>query len=165
MMAPIADTDPQATSRNPLRWLFSAPGEPITPLRIVGWWEVRRIPYNVFIGVVGYMSFVIASISAYSTGLLGPMDEMFHPFVLLMVPIAGNLCYTGGWVVEVALRRLRPSLTRRFGPELLKAGLWISLFVLALPVIYWGGFRILQKTNVVSPPAFFEQARERESPE
>ncbi len=58
---------------------------------IIGWWEIRRIPYNIFMMVVGYLSFYIAYISI--------------PLIYLLIGLGLNLLYTSGWLFEIMLSR------------------------------------------------------------
>ncbi len=132
-----------------LRWLFAAPPEPVTALRVVGWWELRRIPFNFVIGGFGIFAFVIFSISIYSAGVLQPGEDAVEPFALLLAPIVANLCYTAGWLVDAPLRWIRPSLSPRFTPLLFRLGLGFSLFVISLPAVIWGGYRLLQLVHVL----------------
>lgn len=56
---------------------------------IIGWWEVRRIPYNIFMMVIGYLSFYIAYISI--------------PLIYLLIGLGLNMLYTGGWLFEITV--------------------------------------------------------------
>ena len=133
---------------HPTRWLFATPAEPVTALRVVGWWELRRIPFNLVIGVFGLVAFAVFATSIYSAGVLQPGEDAIEPFALLLAPIAANLCYTLGWLVDAPLRLIRPSLSPRFTPLLFRLGLGFSLFVISLPAVLWGGYRLLQLLHV-----------------
>ena len=126
------------------RWLFTPPQEPITFFRVVGWWELRRIPYNLIIAVAGAISLTISFISIVSTGTLGPGEDAVEPIALLFAPIAINVCYTAGWLVEAPLRLLLPYLSPGTSPSLFKLGLGFSLIVVTTPAVYWGSHRLLQ---------------------
>jgi len=138
-----------SNSLHPIRWLFVAPHEPLTALRIVGWWELRRIPFNLVIGLFGVFAFAIFATSIYSAGVLQPGEDAVEPFALLLAPIAANICYTAGWLVDAPLRFIRPSLSPRFTPLLFRLGLGFSLFVISLPAVIWGGYRLLQLLHVL----------------
>ena len=129
---------------HPIRWLFAAPCESVTALRIVGWWELRRIPFNLVVGIFGIFAFTVFFMSICSAGVLEPGEDAVEPMALFLVPIAANLCYTAGWLVDVPLRFIRPSLSPRFTPLLFCLGLGFSLFVISLPAIIWGTYRLLQ---------------------
>ena len=134
---------------HPIRWLFTAPSQPVTAFRVVGWWELRRIPFNLFVGVFGLLAFGVFATSIYSTGVLEPYEDAVEPFMLLLVPIAANICYTAGWLLDAPLRVFWPSLAPGFSPLLLKLGFGISLLLIAFPAAYWGGYRLLQLCHVI----------------
>ena len=131
-----------------IKWLFASPREPVTPLRVVGWWELHRIPYNLIVAVFGVFSFAIFATSIYSSGHLQPGEDAVEPFALLLAPIAINIAYTAGWLVDAPLRLLRPTLSPGFTPLLFIVGLAFSLVVISIPAVLWGGYRLLQLLHV-----------------
>ncbi len=54
---------------------------------IIIWWETRRIPYNVVMYFVGYLSFYICFVTI--------------PLVYLVIGITLNIFYTFGWIIEL----------------------------------------------------------------
>jgi hypothetical protein len=134
-------------------WLFTPPQEPISPRDAVVWWERRRITYNLVVGAVAIVSFVIYWISIASSGVLKPGDDVIEPLALLaapiVAPIAINICYTAGWLMDVPLRFIVPSLSSRFTLRLFVIGFAFSLFVVSFPAIFWGGYRLLQLIHVL----------------
>lgn len=133
----------------PIRWLFAEPRAPITVWRIICWWETRRFHYNVAIFVAGYVAHVILSLSISSAGVLETDEDAVEPFMLLLVPIAANLCYTGGCIVDALWRANQPTLSPRMTPLLYKIGLGFSSAVISLPALIWGGYCLLQICGVV----------------
>ena len=136
-------------SFHPIRWLFAAPPEPVTTLRVIGWWELRRIPFNVIVGGFGILAFIVFADSIYSAGVLQPGEDAVEPFVLLLTPVAANICYTAGWLVDAPLRFVYPSLRAGFTLFLFRLGLSFSLLVISLPAVIWGGYRLLQLLHMV----------------
>ena len=119
-------------------WLFSAPPETATIGKIIAWWEVRRIPYNLIIGSVGVVSFLLFLFFITHSNVLEPGEDAEEPLALIAAPILINICYTSGWVVEAALRSLDVVKTRKTGLLLFKAGSAFSLIVVLLPSVTWG---------------------------
>lgn len=129
--------------------LFTAPSKPVRPLDAFYWWEQRRIPYNVIIGGVGVVSFIIFIIGLYAVIDLEPGEDAFEPVALFFAPILINLGYTAGWLVDVPLRIILPSLSPQFTLNLFRLGLGFSLFVVSFPGIYWGGRLLLKITGLL----------------
>lgn len=135
--------------RHTMQWWFTAPEEPVTTRRVIGWWELRRIPFNLIIGSVGLLALGIFITCIESAGVLQPGEDAVEPLALMIAPLLANLCYTGGWLVDVPLRLICPSLSSRMTPQLFILGLLFSLFVITFPALLWGGYRLLQLLNVL----------------
>lgn len=79
---------------------------------IIIWWELRRIPFNLLVGLAGIVTLaVILAVAAIASEKFGePLGLPDPPFIALFMVIgyavAANLCYTGGWVAEILARRL-----------------------------------------------------------
>jgi hypothetical protein len=54
---------------------------------IILWWEIRRVPYNIIIYIVGFLSSYISYVTI--------------PIVYLMIGISLNVIYTLGWIIEL----------------------------------------------------------------
>jgi hypothetical protein len=54
---------------------------------VILWWEIRRIPYNIVMGFIGYLSFYIGYVTI--------------PLVYLVIGLALNILYTFGWMIEL----------------------------------------------------------------
>jgi hypothetical protein len=54
---------------------------------IILWWEIRRIPYNVVMSFVGYLSFYIGYVTI--------------PLVYFVIGLALNIFYSFGWIIEL----------------------------------------------------------------
>jgi hypothetical protein len=117
---------------------------------VIAWWEVRRIPFNVIVGVYGAVCLVVFFWAITTSGHLRPGEDAVEPIALLAAPFGINLLYTLGWLVEGLARLLRPDLSPRFGPLLLKTGLALGLFLITLPAVLWGGYRLLQLVGFMS---------------
>jgi hypothetical protein len=127
-----------------------APEQPPTPWwRVVAWWEVRRIPYNILVGLYGVFCLFAFFWAITTSGRLPPGEDAVEPMALLVAPFALNLCYTLGWLMELTARILLPSLSLRFGPFLLKLGIAFSMFLISIPAALWCGVRLLQVAHLL----------------
>jgi len=131
-------------------WLFTNPQEPRSLWRVIAWWELRRIPFNIIVIVYGALGFVIFLWAITTSGHLQPGEDAVEPIALLAAPFVVNLLYTLGWLVEVPARHLVPGLSCGFGPMLLKLGLGLGLFLISMPAVFWGGYRLLQLVGIAS---------------
>lgn len=118
------------------QWI-SRPETDMRPRDVILWWERRRFTYNVVIGLVGIMSVLLFTEFITSSGGLQPGQDAVEPIALLLAPFIINICYTAGWVVELAIRMVR-GYNPRVGPTLLAVGTGFSLFVFLFPTVFWG---------------------------
>jgi len=119
-------------------WLLAVPREPTTIGRIIVWWEIRRIPYNLIFGCIGIVSLALFFFFSTGSGSLESGDDAVEPIAIIAAPFLMNLFYTLGWIVESSLRISGVSKTREVGVFLFKLGCAFSLFVIWLPTIVWG---------------------------
>lgn len=109
----------------------------------MAWWELRRIPFNIIVGIYGLVCFALFSWGITGSGHLMPGEDAVEPIALLAAPFVINVLYSLGWLVEVPVRLLRPGLSPGLGPLLLKSGLGLGMVVSSLPAAYWVGYRLL----------------------
>ena len=114
------------------------------------WWEKRRIPFNLIVGVYGLFCLTIFMVSIITSGHLGPGEDAVEPLALLAAPFGINVLYTLGWLVEVPLRLVMREHGSSVGPTLMKLGLGLGFILTSLPALLWGGYRVLQLVGIVS---------------
>jgi hypothetical protein len=83
----------------------------------IGWWESRRVPYNLIVG--------------NEFGL--PDPPIFGVFLVLLYGIGANLCYTFGWIGELSIARLWPREADRFASRSFSLGLPLSVLLTLTP--------------------------------
>lgn len=130
-------------------WFFTPPAPPLTPLGALRWWELRRIPFNLVIAVYGLLCFAVFLWAILGSHTLQPGEDAIEPLAIIMAPFFVNVAFTFGWLVEVPVRLVRPSLGAWFGPFLLRLGLGLAVFLITLPAAWWSGFRVLQLLGVI----------------
>jgi hypothetical protein len=113
-------------------FLFPAPAKRTTGA-IVGWWEKRRLAYNVAVGSSGLVSLGLTWLlwalppNGASPGI---------PWVLPVVfGVAANICYTLGPAVELAIEKMFGRDILPTGPVLYRMGLTFSVGLTFLPVL------------------------------
>ena len=131
-------------------WLFSNPKNPDSPRQVIAWWEMRRLPFNLTIGVYGAVCLVIFVAAITMSGDLQPCEDAIEPLALIAAPFVANALYTLGWIVELTYRSIEPDVSPRFGPRLFKLGLGLGLFLITVPAAFWSGYRLLQWTGLAT---------------
>lgn len=119
-----------------LRWSRSPGSDSFW--EILGWWELRRIPYNLIVGGVGVVSCgVILAVAAIGSELfdepLGlPDPPIIAVFVILAYGVAANVCYSGGCIAEWLVRKVWRERAGAFGEiSFVLGGLFSILLTLA----------------------------------
>ena len=115
--------------------LLSWPTEDAAEYRrtdIVRWWEARRLHFNVYVGVVGIITWLLVLIAG--SAAVKPGEDFEEPLAMIFGPIIyafiANACYTLGWIADTASSQSRP----RIG--LYKAGVVFSIVLTALPGVW-----------------------------
>jgi hypothetical protein len=101
---------------------------------VIGWWEKRRLSYNIAVGAAGVFSY-----AAVQLILLLPPRPMPIPLApSLVIPmvygVIANLCYTGGWMAELWLRRALGRQADTAGPAIFRYGFVFSVGLTLFPI-------------------------------
>ena len=71
-----------------------------------------RVPYNLIVGATGLATGTIMLITGFVAEIfLGepvgiPDPPLFVIFAFVFYAIMANICFTGGWVIELAVHRI-----------------------------------------------------------
>ena len=105
-----------------------------TPSEVIGWWEARRMAYNVAVGSTGLFTITAVHLIAR----LPPFPESIPLEPTLIVPVIygllANVCYTGGWVSELWIRNMLGREMEPVGPTLFRYGFAFSVGLTLFPV-------------------------------
>jgi hypothetical protein len=115
------------------RLLFPLPDYRRTPLTLLRWWEARRLTYNLLVGGAGLVTLAVVGL----VSLLPPRPALPAGFPWLGVVVYGvlaNVCYSLGWLVEMAMRALWRNEAPHAGPALFRQGLSFSIGLTLLPI-------------------------------
>jgi hypothetical protein len=118
-------------------FLFQENTEPRSWRQVVAWWELRRIPFNIILLVLGLPSLFLFYWFVSHSGQLKPGEDAVESLSLFAAPLIANFFYTGGWVIELVLRQYMPNKHPKYGPFLFKCGLVFSAIVILLPTFIW----------------------------
>lgn len=117
--------------------------------QVIGWWESRRPSYNLIVGGVGIFTCAAILMIAATAAILfhsdfGAPNGMFAIFGIVVYGILANVCYTGGWITELLVRKLWPEEADRFAKTTFSVGLTFSVFLTLLPAFILGGMGFLE---------------------
>jgi hypothetical protein len=105
---------------------------------IVGWWETRRVPYNLIVGGTGILTcivvaiFVAGSILFFDADFGSPLSGLVG---ILIYGVMANICFTFGWVAELVVRKAWPRQADRFATESFSLGLGVSVLLTLTPAV------------------------------
>ena len=110
-------------------FLFPAPAKR-TAGAIFGWWEKRRLPYNLIVGGAGLASVTWMWV-AEAILRSGFVSFPWQPIVI--VGVLANICYTLGPITETFIEKLWGRDVLPAGPVLYRMGLTFSVGLALLP--------------------------------
>jgi threonine/homoserine/homoserine lactone efflux protein len=119
----------------PVTLNYQAPAEaPMVGWAIVRWWEYRRLFYNGAMLAVGLI--IVAAVWAISA--LGKLDMLVSPLFFVVDVIAyaffANVCYTGGWILDLAWKEPDADAAARRRRGIFLAGLIFSCLITTIPL-------------------------------
>ena len=113
------------------RYFFTPLYYPLSPFQVIGWWERRRLAYNVCVGSAGLLSLGVLV-------WLHPQRSAMADFGLVvgvgLYGLAANACYSLGWMADLALRKVLGIRAPDLAPVLLRYGFVFSLGLTLLPI-------------------------------
>jgi hypothetical protein len=139
-----------ADSESPRFWLFNfTNGSEIwrrdasvaSTWDVIGWWEIRRLAFNLAVGCAGILSclmVLIVSIAAstlYDSDFGMPDPPIFAVFGVFFYAFIANVCYTSGWLAELVVRAVWPTQSRRFARVSFRIGMIFSVILTLVPGI------------------------------
>jgi hypothetical protein len=117
---------------------------------VIGWWETRRIAYNLIVGGTGILTCVVDLLIAAASSIFfksdfGTPNGAFAIFGVIFYGLMANICFTGGWITELIVRRVWPREADRFATTAFSLGVAFSVLLTLVPAIVIGtvGFFLL----------------------
>jgi len=103
-----------------------------TRRQVVRWWESRRFRYNLYVGSVGLVTWVLVLIAG--SAAVKPGVDFVEPLAMIIGPLVygffANVCYSFGWLVDTVFFRGVP------GIRLYKSGVLFSVAITAIPGLW-----------------------------
>lgn len=121
-------------------WLFSRRAPAEGAWGIVKWWELRRIPYNLLVGLTGVLSGLVSltfAVMAERRGLEVPWPDppLFVLVVVGLYGVAANVCFTAGWMSELVARRIWGARAEAYGEISFCVGTVFSVLLTLFPTL------------------------------
>jgi hypothetical protein len=118
---------------------------PVTSAKdVIGWWESRRIAFNLIVGTAGILTSIIVGVVGLGSSILFGSDfglpdpPLFALFGILIYGTMANVCYTGGWIAELVIRKIWPHEADQFATLSFSTGFAFSILLTLAPGIVIG---------------------------
>ena len=134
--------------------LFTVNTEPRPWHKVLLWWELRRVIYNVFLVLSGILSLFILSL------IIQDLGSFFSPPLFLFIGIiafvvVANICYTAGWIFQLITIKSNNKFINKIKPKLFVIGLLFSFVIVLMPCIIAGSYTIITGNRIKSAYADF----------
>jgi len=131
-------------------------------VKVILWWEFRRLLYNFLLIIFGIFALTILSF------IVKDLWSFFSPpiFFLMWTGLflfLANIFYTSGWIFQLITRNSSNKFINRIRPKVFIYGLIFSFCIELIPCILTGGYTLITGERIKSQYADFakeEPARE-----
>ena len=123
-------------------------------LKIILWWEIRRILYNFLLALLGILSLTILSFIIKDLWSFYSPPFLFFMMVIVFI-ISANVFYTSGWIFQLTYRNSKNKLINKIKPKIFIYGIYISAFVTLLPCFSSGIYTVVSGKRIKSAYADF----------
>lgn len=123
-------------------------------IRIILWWEIRRLLYNLLLIVFGIFSLIMLSF------IVKDLWSFFSPPIFFLMwtgifLIIANMLYTSGWIFQLLTRNSSNTFINRIRPKVFIYGLLFLFSVELIPCLLTGGYSIVTGERIKSQYADF----------
>jgi hypothetical protein len=107
----------------------------VSTWQIILWWELRRLPYNIAVGITGLVSLVLMELIGAS--FVAPGEDVEEPMGIILGTLVfgflANVGYTLGWIAERKMVKGGIEDHRAFRTRFFRLGLSVSCAMATLP--------------------------------
>jgi len=131
-------------------WLFQ-PGQFRNRWDGIRWWETRRLVFNLLVGMTGVIATAVFLL--IGNAIVQPGEDFIEPLALigivLLYGLMANVCYTLGWITELAWAKDDPAKGHDFRVRAFRAGLIFSIVLTTAPIWIATFVWVLHKIKMV----------------
>jgi hypothetical protein len=123
---------------------------PVSAWQVIGWWEARRIPFNLVVGIAGLLSCIaiavvgVGSFFLFNSDFGSPGSPLGGFFFVLIYGIGANIFFTGVWIAELIVRKLWPIQADRFATITYSLGVIFAVLLTVAPGIIVGAVGVFE---------------------
>lgn len=118
-------------------------------IKIILWWEFRRILYNFLLIVFGILALTILSFIVKDLWSFFSPPIFFLMWTALFLVLA-NVFYTSGWIFQLITRNSSNKFINRIRPKVFIYGLFFSFGIQLIPCILTGGYTLVTGERIKS---------------
>ena len=131
-------------------FLFPLPARRRDLGTVLGWWESRRVAYNLIVGAAGCATVVVVTLLSSLPGFRGGAP----PLAMILggafvYGVLANFCYCLGPIAELIMYRVWGDEAPRAGPALFRQGLIFSVGLTLFPIALAGLGMLLRVVSEV----------------
>lgn len=120
-----------------------------SPWEVLKWWELRRVPYNVIVGLAGIAGGSVSVALGFAADARGievpcPDPPLFIIVLVAIYGVAANICFTGGWISELLARRIWGARAEAFGEISFFFGTVFSVLLTLFPSVVFSTILAIQ---------------------
>jgi hypothetical protein len=105
------------------------------PWDAIVWWEIRRVPYNLLLGLLGFFTVVV--IEWVGSHFVRPGEDVEEPLGVFLGVISygmlANIFYTLGWISELLWSGGDTTRTEAMRRKVFRVGVIFSAILTLLP--------------------------------
>ena len=119
----------------------------------IGWWEARRIPFNLIVGSAGILTCTFVGVVGLGSEVLFdsefglPNPPLFALIGIIIYGLLANLSFSGGWLAELVIRKIWPTEADRFATISFSLGVIFSVLLTLAPAALVGAVGIFKLLN------------------
>jgi hypothetical protein len=116
----------------------------------IGWWEARRIPFNLIVGSAGILTCIVVGLVGLGSEILFnsefglPDPPLFALMGIIIYGLLANVCFSGGWLAELVIRKIWPTEADRFATITFSLGVIFSVLLTLAPAVLIGAVGIFK---------------------